>query len=103
MTTTCAALLAETASAGPLAILAVTAALLLLLAAVFWSFLRRARREGVAPLAVDRLEPPRLAEPADPRMPSTETADDARSVAAQVETAIEDDISEGGPADGAGS
>ena len=51
---------------GPVAALVVTVVLLLLVGAVFWSFLRRSRREGVAPLAVDLLEPEHLPEPADP-------------------------------------
>jgi hypothetical protein len=51
---------------GPVAALVVTVVLLLLFGAVFWSFLRRSRREGVAPLAVDLLEPEHLPEPADP-------------------------------------
>jgi hypothetical protein len=58
--------LGEATTAGPLAALVVTVVLLLLLGAVFWSFLRRSRRDGVAPLAVDRLEPRHLPEPPDP-------------------------------------
>jgi hypothetical protein len=58
--------LGEAVKAGPVAALVVTVVLLLLVGAVFWSFLRRSRREGVAPLAVDLLEPERLPEPADP-------------------------------------
>jgi len=64
--TTYAVVLGEATKAGPVAALVVTGVLLLLLGAVFWSFLRRSRREGVAPLAVDLLEPGHLPEPADP-------------------------------------
>ena len=64
--TTYAVALGEAVKAGPVAAFVVTVVLLLLLGAVFWSFLRRSRREGVAPLAVDLLEPEHLPEPADP-------------------------------------
>lgn len=66
MLTSYAVPLGEATTAGPLAALVVTVVLLLLLGAVFWSFLRRSRRDGVAPLAVDSLEPRHLPEPADP-------------------------------------
>ena len=51
---------------GPIAALIVTVVLLLVLGAIFWSFLRRASKGGVPPLDVDRLDAPRLPEPADP-------------------------------------
>ena len=57
---------AEAVRTGPLAALIVTVVLLLILGAIFWSFLRRARKGGVSPLAVDRLEAPHLPEPTDP-------------------------------------
>ena len=60
------AVLAAATRTGPVVALVVTVVLLLLVGAVFWSFLRRSRREGVAPLAVDLLEPEHLPEPADP-------------------------------------
>ena len=66
MLTSYAGLLGEATTAGPLAALVVTVVALLLLGAVFWSFLRRSRRGGVAPLAVDSLEPRHLPEPPDP-------------------------------------
>jgi hypothetical protein len=59
---------------GPLAALVVTVVLLLVLGAVFWSFLRRAGKGGVPPLDVDRLDAPRLPEPADPTTLPTEAA-----------------------------
>ncbi len=63
---------AEAVRTGPLAALIVTVVLLLILGAIFWSFLRRARKGGVSPLAVDRLDAPRLPEPADPTVLPTE-------------------------------
>ena len=57
---------ADAARTGPLAALIVTVVLLLIVGAVFWSFLRRASRDGVSPLEVDRLAAPQLPEPADP-------------------------------------
>ena len=59
-------LAAEAVSAGPLAVLLVTVVLLLVVGAIFWSFLRRARKQGVSPLEVDTLAAPHLPEPADP-------------------------------------
>ncbi len=90
--------LGETAatSPGPVAVVAVTVVLLLLLAAVFWSFLRRARREGVAPLAVDRRTAP--AQPMAPTGPATASVGGAaRAEDAETEAAIADEIAEGGP------
>ena len=58
--------LAEAVRTGPLAALIVTVVLLLIVGAIFWSFLRRASKGGVSPLAVDRLEAPHLPEPTDP-------------------------------------
>ncbi len=66
-------LAAEAVRTGPLAALVVTVVLLLVLGAVFWSFLRRAHRGGVSPLEVDRLDAPRLPEPADPAVLPAET------------------------------
>jgi len=67
MGTPVAALLAaEAVRAGPLAVLVVTVVLLLVVGAIFWSFLRRASKQGVSPLEVDTLEAPHLPEPADP-------------------------------------
>ena len=63
---------AEAVRTGPLAAVIVTVVLLLVLGAIFWSFLRRAGKGGVAPLAVDRLDAPRLPEPADPTVLPTE-------------------------------
>ena len=60
------ATLAEAAKVGALGILAVTAVLLLVVGAIFWSFLRRASKDGVSPLEVDRLDPPHVPEPPDP-------------------------------------
>jgi len=57
---------AEAARTGPLAALIVTVVLLLVVGAIFWSFLRRASKQGVSPLEVDRLAAPHLPEPADP-------------------------------------
>jgi hypothetical protein len=65
---------AEVVRTGPLAAVIVTLVLLLVLGAIFWSFLRRARRGGVSPLAVDRLDAPRLPEPADPTVLPGEAA-----------------------------
>jgi hypothetical protein len=76
----------------PVTVLVVTALALLLLAAVFWSFLRRARRDGVEPLAVDRLDAPRLPEPSAPTELAAEPAEDDGTAAA-----IADEIEEGGP------
>ena len=59
-------LAAEGARTGPLAALVVTVVLLLVAGAIFWSFLRRASKQGVSPLEVDRLEAPHLPEPEDP-------------------------------------
>jgi hypothetical protein len=70
---------AEAVRTGPLAALIVTAVLLLVVGAVFWSFLRRARKGGVTPLAVDRLDAPHLPEPADPTvLPTDADAPDER-------------------------
>ena len=76
--TTYAEVLGDATKAGPVAALVVTVVLLLLLGAVFWSFLRRSRREGVAPLAIDLLEPEHLPEPADPaaQPPTSATAEE---------------------------
>lgn len=60
------ATLAEAAKVGALGILAVTAVLLLVVGAIFWSFLRRASKDGVSPLEVDLLDPPHVPEPSDP-------------------------------------
>jgi hypothetical protein len=65
---------AEAVRTGPLAALVVTVVLLLVLGAIFWSFLRRASKGGVSPLAVDRLDAPRLPEPADPTVLPDEVA-----------------------------
>ena len=62
------------ATTSPAAALAVTVVLLLVLSAVLWSFLRRARRGGVLPLDVDRGEPPRLPEPLSPDLLPGEVA-----------------------------
>jgi hypothetical protein len=59
-------LAAEPARTGPVAALVVTVVLLLVVGAIFWSFLRRASKDGVSPLEVDRLEAPHLPEPEDP-------------------------------------
>jgi hypothetical protein len=68
--------LAEAVRTGPLAALIVTVVLLLIVGAIFWSFLRRARKDGVSPLEVDRLEAPHLPEPADPaELPTQRPAD----------------------------
>ena len=94
-----AAILAEGAtSASPLTVLVVTAVALLLLAAVFWSFLRRARHGGVEPLAVDRLDAPHLPEPPEPTVLAAE-AGGATGPSEDPETAaaISDEIEEGGP------
>jgi len=64
--------LAATTPAGPLAILAVTVVVLLVVGAIFWSFLRRASRDGVSPLAVDSLDAPHLPEPPDPTVLAAE-------------------------------
>jgi hypothetical protein len=57
---------AEAVRTGPLAALIVTVLLLLVVGAIFWSFLRRASKQGVSPLEVDTLAAPHLPEPADP-------------------------------------
>lgn len=82
---------------GPVAVLGVTVVLLLLLGAVFWSFLRRARREGVAPLAVDRRVAPTATAQAAATAPAAaaDSTEDAETAAA-----IQDEIAEGGPVDG---
>jgi hypothetical protein len=59
-------LAAEAVRTGPLAALVVTVVVLLVVGAIFWSFLRRASKQGVSPLEVDRLDAPHLPEPADP-------------------------------------
>jgi hypothetical protein len=57
---------AEPVRSGPLAVLVVTVVLLLVVGAIFWSFLRRSSKKGVSPLEVDTLEARHLPEPADP-------------------------------------
>ena len=91
------------APTSPAAVLAVTVLLLLLLGAVFWSFLRRARRQGVAPLAVDRRSTAPAPTPARPVPPARAAATDVDGAAdPETAAAIEDEISEGGPVDGTG-
>jgi hypothetical protein len=91
-----AATLAEGATrTGPVTVLVVTAVALLLLAAVFWSFLRRARHGGVEPLAVDRLDAPHLPEPPAPTVLATDAAGPVEDP--ETAAAISDEIEEGGP------
>ena len=85
---------------GPLTVLVVTVVLLLLLGAVFWSFLRRARHGGIEPLAVDRLDAPRRPEPPAPSVLPADAAGAAED--AETAAAIADEIAEGGPVDGSG-
>lgn len=63
-----AALLAVSTAAKdhPVTATILTVVLLLILGTVLWSFLRRSRRDGVLPLAVDRLDEAHPPEPADP-------------------------------------
>jgi len=86
-----AAALGEAVKAGPLAAAAVTVVVLLLVGAALWSFLRRSRARGVAALAVDQLEAPRLPEPPEPRVLAAE--------ATEVEAAVSDEVEEVGPLD----
>jgi hypothetical protein len=64
--------LAAVVKAGPLAALVVTVVLLLVVGAIFWSFLRRARKQGVSALEVDRFDAPHLPEPPDPTVLAAE-------------------------------
>ena len=73
-------LAAAAVRSGPLAALVVTVVLLLVVGAVFWSFLRRASKQGVSPLEVDTLEAPHLPEPADPTaLPSVTDVPDEKA------------------------
>jgi hypothetical protein len=90
------------ASGGAVAALVVTVVVLLLLGALFWAFLRRGRAEGVAPLAVDRLGAHSPGGGSSGVPAAAPTVDDEVETEAEVQQAIEAEIDEGGPLDGAG-